>query len=39
MMYQLTAMKFIPLPNSDTNIAVKKKRNERCPRSSRQSTR
>ena len=24
MMYQLTPMKFIPLPNSETNIAVKK---------------
>src|SRR5271169_2749059 len=39
MMYQLTPMKFMPLPNSDTNIAAKKKRNDRCPSSSRQSTR
>src|SRR5580693_8372076 len=39
MMYQLTPMKFIPLPNSETNIAVKKYRNARCSHSSFQSTR
>src|SRR5208283_926174 len=39
MMYQLTPMKFIPLPNSEMNIAVKKKRNARCPHSSYQYTR
>src|SRR6516225_8768937 len=39
MMYQLTPMKFIPLPNSDTNMAVKKKRKERCSHSNPQSTR
>src|ERR1700739_2998677 len=39
MMYQLTPMKFIPLPNSETNIAVKKYRNPRCCHSSDQSTR
>src|SRR6266403_5274113 len=39
MMYQLTPMKFIPLPNSETNIAAKKYRNPRCCHSSDQSTR
>src|SRR5258708_34943709 len=39
MMYQLTPIKFIPLPNSETNIAVKKYRNPRCCHSSDQSTR
>jgi len=38
MMYQLTPIKFMPLPNRDTNIAVKKKRKERCSHSSPQST-
>jgi oligopeptide/dipeptide ABC transporter ATP-binding protein len=38
-MYQLTPMKFIPLPNSEMNIAAKKNRNARCPSSSDQSTR
>src|SRR5246127_4601048 len=39
MMYQLTPMKFMPLPNNETNIAVKKKRNDSCSHSSAQSTR
>src|SRR6201998_4920733 len=39
MMYQLTPNKFIPQPNSETNIAVKKYRNPRCCQSSDQSTR
>src|SRR5271157_975325 len=39
MMYQLTPMKFMPLPNSDTNIAAKKYRKPRCDHSSFQSTR
>src|SRR6516164_11094871 len=39
MMYQLTLMKFMPLPNSDTNIAVKKNRKARWLQRSDQSTR
>src|SRR3974377_1490876 len=39
MMYQLTPMKFMPEPKSETNIAVKKKRKERCAQRRDQSTR
>src|ERR1700749_4813329 len=39
MMYQLTPMKFMPLPKSETNMAVKKKRNPRCDQRRDQSTR
>src|SRR5216684_2020953 len=38
-MYQLTPAKFMPLPNSDTNMATKKYRNPRCAQISVQSTR
>src|SRR5579862_4495461 len=39
MMYQETPMKFIPLPNRETNMAVKKKRKERWERRRNQLTR
>src|SRR5579859_2311779 len=38
MMYQLTPTKFMPLPNSDTNMATKKQRKPRCAQMRRQST-
>src|ERR1700676_2408566 len=38
-MYQLTAVKFKPLPNSETSMATKKNRKPRCCQISFQSTR
>jgi hypothetical protein len=38
-MYQLTAVKFSPLPNSEMNIATEKNRKPRCAQISFQSTR
>src|ERR1700731_3749030 len=38
-MYQLTAVKFKPLPNRETNIATEKNRKPRCAQMTRQSTR
>jgi hypothetical protein len=38
-MYQLTPVKFMPLPNSETNMATKKKRKPRWAQISVQSTR
>src|SRR6266403_5699285 len=38
-MYQLTAVKFKPLPNRETNIATEKNRKPRCAQMARQSTR
>ena len=37
-MYQLTAVKFRPLPKSETSMAAKKKRKPRCCQISFQST-